>query len=139
VLGLAEVFDQTHHPFPLDEIRDRWVAELEDRSIAAYVVTGAEGRVLGFAARRDDELLRFGTAPETWGSGLATWLHDALVCTYPPEVRRLRLWVFAGNRRGRRLYEKLGWTATGDERHTSYLPHPVLLEYELCLDAAAGR
>lgn len=130
VLGLADVFDQIQHPFPLDEIRDRWLAELQDRSIAAYVVTGVDGQVLGFAARRDDELLHFGTAPETWGSGLATWLHDALLATFPPEVRRVRLWVFAGNGRGRRLYEKLGWTTTGGERHTSYPPHPLLLEYE---------
>ena len=130
VLGLGDVFDQTRYPFPLDEIRERWVAELQDRSITAYVVTGVDGRVLGFAARRDDELLHFGTAPETWGNGLATWLHDALLATFPPEVRRLRLWVFAGNDRGRRLYEKLGWTATGAERHTSYPPHPVLVEYE---------
>lgn len=45
VRGLAEVFDQREHPFPLDEIRDRWAAELQDRTIAAYVVTGADGRV----------------------------------------------------------------------------------------------
>ncbi|SDF21403.1 Protein N-acetyltransferase, RimJ/RimL family [Blastococcus aurantiacus] len=131
VLGLADVFDQTAHPFPLEEIRDRWVAELQDRSIAAYVVTRAGGGVLGFAARRGDELLHFGTSPETWGSGLATWLHDALLRTYPPEVRRLRLWVFGDNRRARRLYEKLGWTATGRQRRTSYPPHPLLLEYEV--------
>ena len=129
VLGLADVFDQAGYPFPLDEIRDRWLAELGDPSIAAYVVTGDDGRVLGFAARRDDELLHFGTAPETWGSGLATWLHDAMLATFPPEVERLRLWVFAGNGRGRRLYEKLGWTATGEQRRTSYPPHPVLLGY----------
>lgn len=139
VLGLADVFDQTLHPFPLDEIRERWVAELRDRSIAAYVVTGADGAVLGFAARRGDELLRFGTAPETWGSGLATWLHDALLRTYPPEVRRLRLWVFDGNLRARRLYEKLGWTPTGGQRQTSYPPHPLLLEYAIALDPAAAR
>jgi RimJ/RimL family protein N-acetyltransferase len=131
VLGLADVFEQTAHPFPAGEIRDRWAAELDDRSIAAYVAGGPDGRLLGFAARRADELLHFGTAPETWGSGLATWLHDALVGTYPPGVRRLRLWVFEGNGRARRLYEKLGWTATGARSRTSYPPHPRLLEYEL--------
>ena len=139
VLGLADVFDQALHPFPLDEIRRRWEAELQDPSIAAYVVTGVQGAVLGFAARRGDELLHFGTTPETWGSGLATWLHDALLRTYPPEVRRLRLWVFAGNGRARRLYERLGWTATGGQRPTSYPPHPRLLEYELTVDTAAAR
>ncbi|RBY77066.1 GNAT family N-acetyltransferase [Blastococcus sp. TF02-09] len=130
VLGLAEVFPQETHPFPADAIREQWVAELRDESVAASVVTGPEGRLLGFAARREDELLHFGTAPETWGSGLAAWLHDALLATFPPEVRRVRLWVFAGNGRGRRFYEKLGWTVTGEERCTSFPPHPVLVEYE---------
>lgn len=68
LLGLADDFDQSRHPFPLDEIRDRWADELEDGSVAAYVATGLDGRLLGFAARRGDELLHFGTAPETWGS-----------------------------------------------------------------------
>ena len=130
MLALADVFPQAEHPFPVEEIQQRWTEELQDRSIAAYVVIDADGRVLGFAARRDDELLHFGTAPEMWGSGLATWLHDALLATFPPEVARVRLWVFAGNARGRRLYQKLGWTATGEERRTSYPPHPVLVEYE---------
>ena len=42
------------------------------------------------------------------GSGLAAWLHDALLATFPPDVALVRLRVFAGNARGRRLYEKLG-------------------------------
>jgi RimJ/RimL family protein N-acetyltransferase len=118
---------------------NRWVADLRDRAIALYVATGVDGPALGFAARRDDELLHFGTAPETWGSGLATWLRDALVEAFPPEVQRLRLWVLAGNGRGRRLYEKLGWTLTGAERRTSYPPPPVLVEYERRRSAGSGR
>jgi hypothetical protein len=49
----------------------------------------------GFAARREDELLHFGTAVEWWGSGLATWLHDQLLATYAEDVRRIWLRVFA--------------------------------------------
>ncbi len=129
VRGLAQVFPQAEHPFPAAEIRDRWAAELADPAIAAYVAAGPGGGLVGFAARRADELLHFGTAPETWGSGLATWLHDALLATYPADVARLRLWTFAGNARARRFYEKLGWTATGARTRTSYPPHPELLEY----------
>jgi RimJ/RimL family protein N-acetyltransferase len=131
VVGLAEVFPQDTQPFPTDSIRERWQDELVDPSIAAYVATGAHGRLLGFAARRTDELLHFGTAVETWGSGLATGLHDALVETFPPEVARLRLSVFANNGRARAFYEKLGWRPTGRQSRTSYPPHPVLLEYVL--------
>jgi RimJ/RimL family protein N-acetyltransferase len=92
---------------------------------------------VGFAARRDDEVLHFGTALDTWGSGLATWMHDALLATYPPDVSRIRLRVFARNDRGRRFYEKLGWSPTGAESRTSFPPHPLLLEY--VLDRTAPR
>ena len=131
VAGLSNVFPQETHPFPRKTIRERWASELEDPAIAAYVATTGGGPLVGFAARRGDEVLHFGTAPETWGSGLATWLHDALLATYPPDVSRVRLRVFAGNLRARRFYEKLGWQSTGEESRTSFPPHPVLVEYLL--------
>lgn len=89
------------------------------------------------SARRADEVLHFGTALETCGGGLATWMHDALVARHPPEVSQLRLRVFEGNTRARRFYEKLGWWATGAESRTSFPPHPVLLDY--VLDRAGTR
>jgi RimJ/RimL family protein N-acetyltransferase len=131
VAALGHVFPQETHPFPRQDVRSRWEAELVDPSVAAYVATDADGNVVGFAARRGDELLHFGTAVETWGSGLATWLHDQLLATYPQELRRLRLRVFAGNIRARRLYERLGWSPTGRESRTSFPPHPVLVEYAI--------
>ncbi len=130
VAGLSNVFPQETHPFPREAILERWASELEDPAIAAYVAT-SDGRLVGFAARRGDELLHFGTALETWGSGLATWLLDSLIATYPPDVQQVRLRVFAGNRRARRFYEKLGWKATGVEYRTSFRPHPTLIEYRL--------
>ena len=129
VIGLGHVFPQETHPFPRDAIRSRWGRELGDPAVAAYVATDSRGNVVGFAARRGDELLHFGTAVETWGSGLATWLHDQLLATYPPELGRLRLRVFAGNTRARRFYERLAWSPTGRESRTSFPPHPVLVEY----------
>jgi RimJ/RimL family protein N-acetyltransferase len=136
VAGLSNVFPQDEYPFPRDVVRGRWQEELRDPSIAVYVATAPDGRLVGFAARREDELLHFGTALETWGSDLAGWMHDALLATYPPDLRRVRLRVFAGNHRARRFYEKRGWTATGAETRTSFPPHPTLLEYVLDL---AGR
>ena len=131
VAGLSDVFPQESHPFPRDAIRQRWAEELQDPEIAAYVACDPEAGLVGFAARKSDEVLHFGTALEAWGSGLAIWLHDALVATYPPDVSRIRLRVFAGNGRGRRFYEKLGWRPTGAESRTSFPPHPLLLEYVL--------
>jgi GNAT superfamily N-acetyltransferase len=134
VAGLGGVFPQETHPFPREAIRDRWRDELGDPHVAAYVATaGVAGNLVAFAARRGDELLDFGTALETWGSGLAAWLHDALVATYPPEVDLLRLRVFAANGRARRFYEKLGWQPTGRETTSTFAPYPVLVEYTLVL------
>jgi GNAT superfamily N-acetyltransferase len=138
VVGLAQVFPQETHPFPRDDVRRRWADELRDPAVAAYVATGPDGGLVGFAARRGDELLHFGTALETWGSGLAVWLHDALLTTFPPGTAVVRLHVFAGNARGRRFYEKLGWRATGGTSRTSFPPHPPLLEYELDLRSYSG-
>ena len=129
VAGLADVFPQDSHPFPRARILSRWREELGDPGIAAVVAVDVRGPIVGVAARRSDELLHFGTAVETWGSGLASWLHDELVATYPPELPRLRLRVFEENRRARRFYEKLGWAPTGHESRSTFAPYPVLLEY----------
>ena len=129
VQGLGHIFPQAQHPFPRDVVRARWESEIVDPRIAVYVATAAGGRVVGFAARRDDELLHFGTAVETWGTSLATSLHDELLATFPAGVTRLRLRVFAENRRARRFYERCGWTPTGAISRTSYEPFPVLVEY----------
>ena len=137
VTGLSNVFPQDAFPFPRDVLRARWSDELRYPAIAAYVALSPDGRLVGFAARREDEVLHFGTAVETWGTGLAGWLHDALLATYPAELRRVRLRVFEGNRRARRFYEKRGWAATGAESHTSFPPHPTLLEYVLDRAGAA--
>lgn len=129
VLGLSGIFPQAEFPFPREDIVSRWTDELADPTIAAYVATGQGGRIVGFAARRGDEILHVGTAPETWGSGLAAELHDALVATFPPDLRQLRLWVLEGNGRARRYYEKLGWTVSGAESRSPFAPHPRMLEY----------
>jgi GNAT superfamily N-acetyltransferase len=138
VVGLAEVFPQETHPFPRDDVRRRWAEELRDPAVAAYVATDPDGGLVGFAARRGDELLHFGTALQTWGSGLAAWLHDALLVTFPPGTALVRLHVFAGNARGRRFYEKHGWRPTGGTSRTSFPPHPTLLEYALDLHRYSG-
>lgn len=131
VAGLSEVFPQDRYPFPRGVLMDRWSRELQDDGIAAYVTIAADSRLVGFAARRSNELLHFGTSPDFWGTGLAKWMHDALVATYPPEHRQLRLRVFTENRRARRFYEKLGWTDTGMRSRTSFPPQPTLAEYSV--------
>jgi RimJ/RimL family protein N-acetyltransferase len=130
VAAIAHIFPQATHPFPREAILQRWATELDDPSINVYVATDEAGQITGFAARRDDELLHFGTAVSTWGTGLARELHDALIATYPDELERIWLRVFAENHRARRFWAKLGWQPTGQESRSSFAPNPVLLEYE---------
>jgi RimJ/RimL family protein N-acetyltransferase len=130
VPALAEVFPQETHPFPFDDVLQRWREELADPGIAVYVSTGDDGRITGFAARRDDEILHFGVAVDEWGSGLAAGLLADLLATYPPEVTRIRLRAFEGNPRGRAFWEKHGWRLTGGSSRSGFPPHALLLDYE---------
>ncbi len=123
---------------PREEIAHRWLAELADPATHVYVCTDDGDSVTGFAAMRDDELLHFGTAPRTWGTGLASYLHDAVLATFVESCvgPLVRLRVFTANVRARRFYAKHGWWQTGERRRTSFPPHPELLHYDRPLVAA---
>ncbi|MCP3422353.1 GNAT family N-acetyltransferase [Nocardioides pinisoli] len=134
VAGLSEVFPQDRYPFPREAIATRWREEVADPLVACFVVE-QEGRVAGFAAIAGDEVLHFGTALDTWGSGLATAAHDELVERLRAEgVVRPRLFVYAGNARGRRFWHKHGWRPTGEVTSGSFPPYAELLAYELHAD-----
>lgn len=131
VAGLSEVFPQDRYPFPREDIAARWCNELDDPAVDCFVVEDA-GRVAGFAALRGGEVLHFGTALDTWGSGLATTAHDELVERLRARgVVRPELTVHAGNARGRRFWEKHGWRPTGEILRGPLPPHAELLVYEL--------
>lgn len=135
VRGLGHIFPQHQHPFPRETIAARWQAEIAAHDIDVYLCTEEDGTVRGFAATRADEIQHFGTASETWGSGLASRFHDALLVamTDGRTTRTLRLRVFEENHRARRFYEKHGWRPTGASSRTTFPPHPRLLDYELDL------
>jgi RimJ/RimL family protein N-acetyltransferase len=133
VVGLAHLFPQDEHPFPVAEVRERWAREVVDPAIDCFVIL-ADGRIAGFAATRSDELLHFGTALSTWGSGLAGRAHDEVIAHLTAQGHDHGwLRVFEGNHRARRFYERRDWVATGDPSRTSFPPHPVLLRYERTL------
>lgn len=128
--GLADVFPQDSYPFPRDAIARRWQTELADPEIDSVVIQRHDV-VVGFAAIRGDELLHFGVAVELWGSGLAQLAHDAVLDRmHARGVVRAWLRVFTENGRGRRFYEKLGWTQTGERTYSTLAPYPELLHYE---------
>lgn len=130
IRGLAHIFPQDEHPFPRAEIQARWAEEIADPAVDVFVIE-RDGRVAGFAAVRGDELLHFGTAVATWGTGLAAAAHGQLLDRFTGTRATLR--VFEENRRARRFYEKLGWRCTGQTSRTSFPPHPVLVGYERAL------
>ena len=131
--ALTHIFPQDVHPFPRAEIQSRWASEIADPDTGVYVVEDAF-QIVGFAALRGNELLHFGTAVETWGTGLATAVHGQLIDRLAATgAAHARLRVFQDNRRARRFYEKQGWRCTGRLSRTSFPPNPILVEYEFDL------
>jgi len=136
VTGLGHIFPQETNPFPRERVADRWRAEMADPETDALAVE-VDGRLQGFVALRGDELLHFGTAVDTWGTGLAEDAHDLAVDRLSRHrVGTARLWAFRENERAVRLYERLGWRPTGETRPTTFPPNPTLVEYTL--DLAPG-
>jgi RimJ/RimL family protein N-acetyltransferase len=131
VHGLGHIFPQEEHPFPRGALAARWRTEIEDPHVDVCVYVGDEGDIVGFAAVRGDELLHFGTAVATWGSGVASRFHDDLldarVDVVPAPTLTLR--VFEDNTRARRFYEKHGWSATGATSRSTFPPYARLLQY----------
>ncbi len=133
VAGLAHLFPQDEYPFPTAQVRSRWTTEIDDPRTCCWVVV-ENGRLAGFAATQGQEFLHFGTALDTWGSGLAGRAHDAVLhhlreAGYPLATLR----VFEENRRAIRFYERRGWLATARTTRTTFPPFPVLRHYELVL------
>ncbi|WP_374969244.1 GNAT family N-acetyltransferase [Terrabacter sp. BE26] len=130
VAGLGHVFPQETHPFPEQRVRDRWKREIADPDVDCFVIKDA-GRVAGFAATRADELLHFGTAVWTWGSGLAGIAHTALLeHMHAKGHRDIFLRVFDENTRATRFYVRRGWVRTDITTRTTFPPHPTLRRYE---------
>lgn len=139
VAGLAEIFPQDRFPFPTDEIRARWEHELADPGIDCFVVV-QDDAVAGFAATRGAELLHFGTAPATWGRGLAGAAHDEVLAHLRAQGHaRVWLRVFDENHRAVRFYVRRGWVATSEVERSEYPPHAVLRRFERPVAEAAGE
>jgi putative acetyltransferase len=127
IRALSGIFPQDRYPFPRAELTTRWTDEIADPTIRVMVIL-RHGRVAGYAAVKDDQLLHFGTATSTWGTGLAAAAHAEIIELLGGHGR---LWVLAGNHRARRFYEKMGWQATGKSAPDDFPPHPELMEYHL--------
>jgi hypothetical protein len=81
VVGLAHIFPQDQYPCPREVVAARWRAEIADPAVNVYLCTAVDGSIDGFAAVKGHELLHFGTALPTWGTGLASRFHDTLAAS----------------------------------------------------------
>jgi RimJ/RimL family protein N-acetyltransferase len=136
VAGLSHIFPQDRYPFQREVILERWRHEIADPTIHAYVSTGDDGSLTGFAATRHNEFLHFGMAVRLWGSGAAASFHDFVVEDLRQtnaDRRDAYFWlrVFEENYRARRFYEKLGWMPTDIRTQSTFEPRPYLIEYRL--------
>ncbi|KRE54674.1 GNAT family N-acetyltransferase [Phycicoccus sp. Soil748] len=130
VASLGHIFPQKTHPFPEHQVREGWKREIADPDVDCFVINDA-GRVAGFAATRADELLHFGTAVSTWGTGLAGLAHTELLEHLRAKGHReIFLRVFDENTRATRFYLRRGWVRTDETTRTTFPPHPTLRRYE---------
>jgi GNAT superfamily N-acetyltransferase len=121
LVALAHVFPPETHPYPDQLVLDRWREVLADPAVTTLVSEDDEG-LTAFAAFDRTTLLHLGVRPDHWGTGLAA---AAMEC-----VPAARLWCLEANHRARRFYERLGWRLTGNEKPETFIPFPLLLEYE---------
>ena len=119
--GIAAVEVRTFHHAYADILEPESLAEMDpDRSTAAWThtltyeerlvwVAEAEGRVVGFASLRDDELRMLYVDPVAQGAGLGTRL---LAEAEAAGARELH--VLEANGHGRHFYEARGWGDAGE-------------------------
>jgi len=137
VAGLSHLFPQDEYPFPREAIAADWVSEIGRPDVDVFVHSRGD-RILAFAALRADELLHFGTALDTWGSGLAASVNDELLAKLTAAGHGSAwLRVFEENPRARRFYEKMGWRRTPQVSYGDYPPFPLLVHYAIDLPIGA--
>jgi GNAT superfamily N-acetyltransferase len=76
--GFAHIFDPIDHPFPDEAERSRW-ASYVTTSTATVLVAEYEADPVGVAVVEGDELVRLFVAPQRWGMGIGSRLHEAVI------------------------------------------------------------
>jgi putative acetyltransferase len=133
--ALSHIFPPERYPFPVDEVRDRWLEAVADPG-ARVVVAEVGAQPVGLAAVRRDWLDGLYVVPEQWGTGLADALHErALSLAVELGSETCHLWVLEHNARARRFYERRGWSENGDTRVVPFPPNPIDVGYSIELDS----
>jgi GNAT superfamily N-acetyltransferase len=119
LLALAHVFPDV--PYPVDDVRDRWLRLVADPEVRVEVA-GPADEIDVYLAWDAERLRHLGVRPGLWGEGLARRAVERAA-----GVRRL--WVLRDNQRARGFYEHLGWAPSGREQQAEWPPYPVEVEY----------
>ena len=133
VTGLSHIFPQETYPFPVPAVRARWLATISSDETRCFAIDEGSG-LAGYAALRGNELVHFGTAVPTWGTGLADRAHEEVV----HELRRTgkdRAWLrcLEGNVRAVRFYTRRGWVPSEETSPSPFAPGPTLRTFVLDL------
>ena len=136
--ALGHVFPPERYPFPDDAVLARWVLVLAEPGVDVLVLDGPDG-LMAYAAHDDCWLRHLAVHPRHWGDGLATaGVEAAQAAMRRRGSTQASLWCLAENHRARRLYEHLGWRATGEQQDAPWPPHPVEVRYTRPLLASGG-
>jgi putative acetyltransferase len=133
--AFAHIFPPDLYPFPMDDVRERWITALADPE-TAVLVAEADGRAVGLAGFRAEWLDGLYVAPECWAGGVGLALHDrVLERLRERDSNRCHLWVLEDNERARRFYERHGWQENGLTRVVPFPPNPLDVGYTIDLDS----
>ncbi len=133
VAAFAHIFPPDRYPFPSAEIRELWADALVDQDVETYLGLVAD-EPAGVVSVGHGMLRRLFVVPDLQGTGLGSELHDfGLARLVALGATEARLWTLAGNRGGRRFYERRGWTESGATRIVPYPPSPLDVEYRRAL------
>jgi RimJ/RimL family protein N-acetyltransferase len=136
--ALGHVFPPDRYPFPDDDVLARWRLVLDDPSAVVLVIEEADSDdLIAYAAYDDTTLRHLAVRPDHWGEGLATTAIETVLHAMDLRGSTLAsLWCLRDNHRARKLYEYLGWTASGDEREAPWPPHPSEIRYQRLIIAS---
>ena len=133
VAAFAHIFPPDRYPFPSEEIRELWTDALADPDVETYVGLVGDAPT-GVVSVGHGLLRKLFVVPDRQGTGLGSELHDfGLARLVELGAAEARLWTLAGNRSGRRFYERRGWIESGATRVVPYPPSPLDVEYRRAL------
>lgn len=123
---LGHIFPPEQHPYPNDEVCQRWREVLDDRT-RLTLIAEVGGLPAGYACYGEEVIQHLGVAADFQRQGVGTALlaaaEDELFADLStPEIG---LWVLEANQVARDFYARAGWSETGESRTAEFPPYPA--------------